>query len=106
MSTDADSVIPVARFSYPIQRALKTVNGKLEMVWPENMNLRSQDLMPTYQDCGQFYWIKTDSFFKQNKLFMEHTVPVEIPEYAVQDIDTEEDWKIAELKYKILNQKY
>lgn len=98
----ADSVIPVVRFSYPIQRALKIENGKLEMVWPENMNVRSQDLMPAYHDCGQFYWFRVDRFFKQKRLFTEYTIPLEVPESEVQDIDNEEDWKVAELKYKTL----
>jgi len=100
-STGADSVIPVVRFSYPIQRAFKIENGRLLMIWPENLNARSQDLMPVYHDAGQFYWFKVESFIKQKKLFMDYTVPIEIPESEVQDIDNEEDWKIAEMKYKI-----
>jgi len=102
-STDADAVIPVVRFSYPIQRAIKIEQETLEMMWPENLNARSQDLVPAYHDCGQFYWLKVDNFFKQKKLFAEHTVPLIVPEIEVQDIDTEEDWKIAEMKYRFIN---
>lgn len=101
-SKNADSVLPVVRFSYPIQRALKIENGRLLMIWPENLNKRSQDLMPAYHDAGQFYWLKIESFLKQKKLFTENSAPIEIPESEVQDIDNEEDWKIAEMKYKIL----
>jgi pseudaminic acid cytidylyltransferase len=101
-STGADSAIPIVRFSYPIQRALKTENGRLSMIWSENLNARSQDLMPAYHDVGQFYWFKVESFLIQKKLFMDYTVPIEIPESEVQDIDNEEDWKIAEIKYTIL----
>jgi len=61
-STDADAVIPVVRFSYPIQRAIKIEQETLEMMWPENLNARSQDLVPAYHDCGQFYWLKVDNF--------------------------------------------
>ena len=100
--TKADSVLSVVRFSYPIQRALKIDNGRLEMIWLENLNKRSQDLMPAYHDAGQFYWLKVDSFLKQRKLFAEYSVAIEIPESEVQDIDNEEDWKIAELKYQLL----
>jgi N-acylneuraminate cytidylyltransferase len=100
-STEADSAIPVVRFSYPIQRALKIEDGRLSMIWPENLNARSQDLMPAYHDAGQFYWLRVESFMKQKKLFMNYTVPIEIPESEVQDIDNEEDWKIAEMKFKI-----
>lgn len=101
-STGSDSVIPVVRFSYPIQRALKTEDGRLSMIWPANLNARSQDLMPAYHDVGQFYWFRVESFMKQKKLFMDYTVPIEIPESEVQDIDNEEDWKMAEIKYKIM----
>lgn len=105
-NTEADSVIPVVRFSYPIQRALKVENGRLVMIWNENINARSQDLMPTYHDIGQFYWLRMESFLKQKKLFMDCTLPIEVSESEVQDIDSEEDWKIAEIKYKILKNIY
>ena len=102
---DADSVIPVTRFSYPIQRALKIDDEKLQMFWPENCNVRSQDLTPAYHDSGQFYWIKTKSFLEQKKIFIKKTFPLIIPEIEVQDIDTPEDWIIAESKYKTLGLK-
>lgn len=103
--TGADSVVPVTKFSYPIQRALKIDNGKLNMFWPENYNVRSQDLVPAYHDCGQFYWMKTQSLLEQKKLYAKFTVPLEVLELEVQDIDTVYDWEIAELKYQILNRK-
>ncbi len=103
--TGADAVIPVVKFSYPIQRSLKIENNKLEMIWPENYKKRSQDLMQTYHDCGQFYWMKTESFLTQKTLFAKNTIPFEINEIEVQDIDTEEDWKIAEFKYEYLKNK-
>jgi len=99
---NADTVLPVVRFSYPIQRALKIQNGRLLIIEPENLNVRSQDLMLTYHDAGQFYWLKVERFLKHKNLFNENTLPIEIPELEVQDIDTMEDWKIAENKYKIL----
>jgi N-acylneuraminate cytidylyltransferase len=103
IETGADAVIPVTRFSYPIQRSLKIEKDRLSMLWPENYNVRSQDLMPVYHDCGQFYWMRSESLLVQKKLFAQNTVPLEIPESEVQDIDVEEDWKIAEMKYRILN---
>jgi len=101
---DADSAIPVVRFSYPIQRALKIENDQLTMINPENMNKRSQDLMPAFHDVGQFYWVNTERFLQTKKLFSDFTVAIEVPESEVQDIDTEEDWKIAEMKYRILRE--
>lgn len=101
-ASNADAVLPVVLFSYPIQRALKIENDRLFMIWPENLDKRSQDLMPAYHDAGQFYWLKVESFLKQTKLFNDNTRPLEVSESEVQDIDNEEDWKIAEMKYKLL----
>lgn len=98
----ADSVLPVVRFSFPPQRCVVISNHQLHPKWPEYMNCRSQDLEPYYHDAGQFYGIDTIAFAKQRKIFMEHTVPIVLSELDVQDIDTEEDWKMAELKYKML----
>ncbi len=104
-SKGADSLIPVVRFSFPPQRAVIVNDGKMQFKWPENMFARSQDLEPFYHDCGQFYCIKTESFLKEKKLFMPDTLAYERPESEVQDIDTMEDWKLAELKYRMLMQK-
>ena len=97
-----NNAVPVVQFSYPIQRALKIEENKLSMILPENMNVRSQDLMPTYHDIGQYYCFKIESFLVEPTLFSKNTVPIITAESEVQDIDTEEDWKIAEMKYKIL----
>lgn len=99
----ADTVLPVCRFSYPIQRSLKiNNNSQIEMFWPENYNVRSQDLEPAYHDVGQFYWIKVSSFLEQKKLFANKTIPLILPESEVQDIDTLEDWEMAELKFNMM----
>lgn len=98
----ADSVVPVVRFGYPIQRALKVEDGVLKMIWPEHLNSRSQDLVPAYHDCGQFYWLAVPGFLSSGLLFGPRTLPLEIPESEVQDIDSEEDWKVAEMKYRML----
>ena len=99
--TGADCVLPVVAYSYPIQRSLKIEDGRVMMLWPENYAKRSQDLMPVYHDSGQFYCLRANSLLGQMKLFAEHTVPIVVPESEVQDIDNEEDWKIAEMKYRI-----
>lgn len=101
----ADSVLPVTAFSFPILRSLKIENEKVSFNWPEYMNTRSQDLVPAYHDCGQFYLMKTDKFKEKGKLFTDFTCPIIMPESEVQDIDTEEDWKVAEIKYSFLLEK-
>ena len=98
-----DAVFPVVKFGYAIQRALKIDDNFIKMIYPENIDKRSQDLSPAYHDCGQFYFMKTDVFLKQKKMFVEKSAALIMGEMETQDIDNEDDWKIAELKYKILN---
>ena len=104
IDTGADSVLPVVQFSYPIQRALQIENNRMSMIWPENINTRSQDLMPAYHDSGQFYWLNVARFLETRQIFADNSVPIKLPESEVQDIDTEDDWKIAEMKFQIMQQ--
>ena len=100
--TGAETVLPVVRFSFPIQRALAIEDNRLKALWPEHINSRSQDLTPSYHDSGQFYFLQVARFLETQKLFGSNTVPIELSESEVQDIDTVEDWKIAEMKYQIM----
>ena len=99
----ATSAFSVATFSYPIFRALKTNKAqRLEMFWPEYLNSRSQDLPEAYHDAGQFCWADAERYLEQQHFFSDDAVPVLLPRYFVQDIDTPEDWEMAELMYKAM----
>lgn len=97
----ADTVMPVVKFSFPPQRCVVKEDEFIKFKWPEYALTRSQDLEPFYHDAGQFYCFRVPSFYEQGKLIMEKTVPVELEEMEVQDIDNLEDWKIAEVKYAV-----
>jgi N-acylneuraminate cytidylyltransferase len=97
----SESVVPIVRFSSPILRSFKSENGLIKMNWPEYLNIRSQELPTAYHDAGQFYFFETDSFLKSKKIFTDNTIGIEMPESEVQDIDNEEDWKMAEIKFQI-----
>lgn len=101
----ADSVMPVVPFSYPPQRGL-IVNkrGFVERQFPEYAAARSQDLPKIYHDCGQFYACRTIPFMEAGTTDVEKLVPLILSEMEVQDIDTLEDWEIAEIKYRRLFQ--
>lgn len=99
---DVYNVIPMVSFSYPPQKGM-IVDGKyIKAVYPDLMIKRSQDLPVIYHDCGQFYWIKTKEYEKNDDLLSNHTRPYFISELEVQDIDNESDWKLAEIKYKYM----
>ena len=96
-----DSVFPIISYGFPIQRALKVDKGKLTMIHEDNLNIRSQDLEESFHDAGQFYWCNTKQLLINKKILTQNTGSVEISELEAQDIDTEIDWKLAELKYQI-----
>lgn len=98
---NAKSVLPIVKFSFPILRSFRQENGYIKMNYPEYLNSRSQDLPSSFHDAGQFYFFEVENFMKEKKLFTDNTIGIEIPETQVQDIDTEEDWKLAEIKYSV-----
>jgi N-acylneuraminate cytidylyltransferase len=73
------------------------------MFSPENELARSQDLEEAYHDAGQFYWGKKEAFLEKKSIFSPHSKVVLIPRKRVQDIDTQEDWELAESLYLVLN---
>jgi pseudaminic acid cytidylyltransferase len=92
-------------FAYPIFRAFKqTANKGVEMFFPEYFTTRSQDLPIALHDAGQFYWGHPQAWLEQKPIFDRWSIPVMIPRWRVQDIDTEEDWLQAELMFSALQQ--
>ena len=97
-----DAVTPVVRFSYPPQRAFVIRESALVFQYPEYARTRSQDLEPIYHDCGQFYVMRPADVLGDRQV---NPVPLIMPESQVQDIDTEDDWIIAEMKYRLMIEK-
>lgn len=101
--SNADFVYPVTQYAHPIQRAMRRMNsGEMQFLNAENEMTRTQDLEKTYHDAGQFYWGKADAWLAQKRM---HTagLGLPIPGWRVVDIDTEDDWKRAELIYSALS---
>ena len=97
-----DSLFPVLRFTYPIQRALRQVDGRIVMREPQYIHSRSQDLEPMYHDSGLFYWMTVSKFMEVKEIFCDNSGMIELSDLEVQDIDTYEDWRMAEIKYQML----
>lgn len=100
--SDADTLIPVVAFSYPPQRAMIMKEGRLVFEYPEYLDSRSQDLTPHYHDVGQFYVFKTEAFRQNRKLMVGNILPLVMSELEIQDIDSETDWELAEMKYRLM----
>ena len=98
---DADCIFPMVRYSHPIQRALKIEGGLVKFANPEFRNVRTQDCSPRYNDAGQFYIMHREPLIEHRNIYFERMVPLILSESQVQDMDTLDDWKIAEIKYEM-----
>ena len=102
-SNNFDTVFPVMSFSFPIQRALKKSNtNKVSFINPQFSLTRSQDLEESYHDTGQFYWLNSKKLLSNKKLVGVNSGCIVVSQIEGQDIDNPSDWKLAELKYEIL----
>ncbi len=98
--SDADFVVPVTSFPYPIERALRVdAHGRVAMISPERATARSQDLSEAFHDAGQFYCGTSTAWMDAVSVFRADTLAMQLPRYRVQDIDTMDDWKQAELLF-------
>jgi len=103
-NSDAINTFSCTSMPFPIQRTFKiNKNNRSEMFTPEYFNSRSQDLEEAYQDAGQFYWTKLN-INSSEIIFGNDSIPIVLPRHLVQDIDTIEDWKRAEIMYKVLQE--
>jgi len=101
---DASGVMPVVSFSFPPQRGMAVRDGRLRYCYPENAMKRSQDLETIYHDCGQFYCYHVERYLACRGDLPDGYVPLVVSEMEVQDIDNLSDWKIAEIKYRMMRE--
>ena len=96
-------VFTAATYPFPIQRAFVIKDdGVAEMLQPDCYQMRSQDLPECFHDAGQFYWAD-DAQWMGSPQFSNGTVPLILPRWRVQDVDTEEDWRQAELLHQLID---
>lgn len=106
MDKGAQQVVPVVAYSYPPQRSQKIDDkGLLRYRFSEYVLTSSQDLEPWYHDAGQFYCYDIKKYIACEGMCTEN-IPLIVSELEVQDIDNETDWKLAEMKYKMMIEKH
>ena len=95
-------VMPMTAFSYPPQRCyVMNDDGFMGYKYPQYSRTRSQDLenmrlsiiIPVYN---------AEKYLALHGQVNEGVMPIIVSELEVQDIDNEDDWKIAELKYQLM----
>lgn len=103
-SRNADCVFPVLMYSHPIQRAffLKE-NGNIMEYSDVNPQARTQDLAVAYHDAGMFYTFNVQKLLLNKSLRTECSIALPVNEMQAHDIDSEEDWLLAEMKYKLFS---
>jgi N-acylneuraminate cytidylyltransferase len=103
-SEKCDCVFPSLAYSHPIQRALKVAeDGKISPFDASNPNARTQDLDKAYFDAGMFYTFDVAQLRTTKSLRTNNTYTIEIDDLHAQDIDNENDWLLAEMKYKLFS---
>lgn len=97
-----DSVVPFVNYPVPIQQAFKLnpENKKVEMFFDDQYGIMTQDFTPSYYDAGQFYWMRPESVKQKKRISCDNTGAIILSELEAHDIDTEDDWNIAEQKYE------
>ena len=96
-----NGVISVCKFPAPIARSYHmNYNSFLTPNFPEQMSLRSQDLLENYYDAGQFCVFPTPVIKASNGAGdYKNLIGHELPPHRAVDIDTEDDWVLAEKLY-------
>jgi pseudaminic acid cytidylyltransferase len=101
-----DSVVPFVPYPVPIQQAFKldsNKNNKVEMFFDDQYGIRTQDFTPSYYDAGMFYWMRPESVKEKKRISCNNTGAIILSELECHDIDTEDDWRIAEQKFEYIN---
>ena len=95
--SQAQFCLPVVQFPCAIQRAL-TINseGIVTPIYPEYELVRTQDLVASYHDAGQFYWGSSTAWISTNRIHSD-AIGYIMPAQRAIDIDTIDDWNRAEL---------
>jgi pseudaminic acid cytidylyltransferase len=99
-----DFAFSATTFDYSPYRGFLRAGQGVAMLFPEHFPTRSQDLPEVLHDAGQFYWGRPAAWLAEQRLFSAKASPLLLPSHRVQDIDTLEDWRRAELMWQLLLQ--
>lgn len=103
LKNNINYVFSAVKYSHPIQRSFYKKNNKIKMNFKNVEEKLTQKFHYSYYDAAQFYFGWTSSWIKKKSFFEGKNRFVEFKDWEVQDIDTKEDLKNAEIKFKNLN---
>lgn len=98
--------VSVVESNVPIQRALTmSDNARLAFREPENWHVRTQDLSKCYFDAGKIYGGKVQDWNSTTSPLLESPRAFVFPNWAGVDMDTSDDWELAEHLFRKPGQK-
>lgn len=92
------------RMPFPVfQLMIANPSGGLERLFPPGKaSMRSQDMPAAYIDVGQSYAFASDYFLEHEMRIGPELTAVAVSQETALDIDTEEDWMLAERTARML----
>lgn len=101
---EIEGVITVVRTPQPAGRALVIRDGTIVFQNEDAQFRRSQDMEETFFDAAQMYWLRSTPFLDRESDTMAFLkrYPLVLSEFETQDINTLDDWLLAELKHRFL----
>jgi pseudaminic acid cytidylyltransferase len=101
--TGAESQLSVVRYGWqnPWWAMKRTPEMTLQPLFEQAMTQRSQDLPELFCPTGAIWWAKTDALRVAGTFHLPGRTGWEIPWMRGVDIDTEEDWVMAEVLLRL-----
>lgn len=99
VETGANSQISITRYGWlnPWWAMTRDAGFRLDLVFEEYLEKRSQDLPEVFCPTGAIWWAKTDVLRREETFHVPDRTGWEIPWERAVDIDTEDDWRLAEI---------
>lgn len=99
LTTATSAQISITRFGwlYPWWAFERDPQMRLVPIFPEAMQKRSQDLPALFGPVGAIWWAKAESLRQTRDFYIPGHTGWEIPWERAVDIDTEDDWRLAEV---------
>jgi len=107
VKTNAEIQISVTSFGWfnPWWALTIEEDFTLQPVFPDNFKKRSQDLPEAYSLTGVIWWAKAEALRRYRMFHVPHRTGWVIPWQRAIDIDSAEDWEMAEMLYQFERRK-
>ncbi len=101
--SSTESQISMVRYGWqnPWWALQENERGELEPLFKDKMSARSQDLPDLFCPTGAIWWTRTEVLRRTRTFHVERRSGWEIPWQRGIDIDTLDDWKMAEILFRL-----